>query len=63
MFVTEEEATTKWCPELRLEGSNVSLMKTDDIVHNFVKCVASECMMWRKDKVINKGYCGKGGKP
>lgn len=58
MFVTEEEAKKKWCPEAITNnascGGNVGRFSTP--------CIASECMMWRwqNDKA---GYCGKAEKP
>jgi len=39
MFLTEEEAKTKWCP----------LTRTPSIQRN-MRCLASECMAWRIGK-------------
>lgn len=72
MLITEEEAKKKWCPELRLDGSNASMLDTGYVVYESSPCIVSGCMMWRWSnkipyesgkKVAKKGYCGLGGKP
>lgn len=66
--MTEEEAKTKWCPHVRIEGSNVAKSRTDtkheldapyvlgiDYIYTRDKevyCVASGCMMWKWDGEI-----------
>lgn len=67
MIVTEEEARTKWCPEVRLtdaSGSNYGVISNRDIGVRHEYCIASKCMWWRwttEDETF--GYCGKAGKP
>lgn len=65
----EEEARKKWCPYVGLVKANEALTGNAEGTNN---CIASDCMMWRTDSVINRegdnvpcisGYCGKGGKP
>lgn len=61
MIVTEEEAKTKWCPEVRSENPGEENMY----------CIGSACMAWRwnptpaltQDRSATHGYCGKAGKP
>lgn len=57
MFLTEEEAKTKWCPETRIHevrGAGVYVNKpiTDENPHGHanaasVLCIGSACMAWR----------------
>lgn len=77
MTLTEEEAKTKWCPQLT--GPNNS-SGTGNV------CIASACMAWRwaikkgdyfyskgghlgatenvlEIETVGQGYCGKAGKP
>ena len=68
MYWTEEEAKTKWCPELKIEGSNASLKNSQEITYEAASCIASSCMMWRDEigtpkGMPRKGYCGVAGKP
>ena len=77
--MTEDEAKTKWCPFVRVvmgSGVVVSTRGTDTRTENpskyklSVRCIASECMMWRWDlenyefsETDNtfhptRGYCG-----
>lgn len=72
MYLSEEEARTRWCPFVRVEGSNRVLnMKTDGFTNapQPFHCIASECMAWREVHVghlkagtgaalANHGYCG-----
>jgi hypothetical protein len=56
--MTENEAKTKWCPmargvDLTLRGANPPMAH---------KCIASDCMMFRK-KDDGRVYCGLAGKP
>ncbi len=57
MILTEDEAKTKWCPEVRT-GLNAGMAVNYHIgqsrndrhagdVHEETSCVASGCMMWR----------------
>ncbi|MBL9010965.1 MAG: hypothetical protein JNL56_07295 [Alphaproteobacteria bacterium] len=76
MFLTATEARTKWCPFVRIEGSN----RFDNTLNDgFVNtpspyhCIAEECMQWRevrghlKQGVLtamkDHGFCGVGIKP
>ena len=50
MKMTEEEAKTKWCPMVRLEGqyegeTACNRSYSGDIA-DAAKCIASNCMMW-----------------
>ena len=66
MYLTEEEAKEKWCPEVRLRvgvngaaNRNLKGCCPDD---KDTKCIASGCMMWRYAGESEKGetgYCGK----
>lgn len=66
MIVTEEEAKTKWCPEVRTgltAGMAVNHHISGD-VHDETRCIASGCMMWRwlhhpGDSEKPAGFCGK----
>ena len=66
--MTEEEAKTKWCPHVRITGSNTS-DNTYEKLNKEVCCIASDCMMWKwinrteyqdNENVPNseRGYCG-----
>ena len=62
MYLTEEEAKKKWCPELKLEGSNASMTNAGKVIYDSANCIASGCMMWRYAGESEKGetgYCGK----
>jgi len=80
--MTEEEAEMKWCPMSRVgyalhadESYGYSYNRGatgDDEIDT--RCLASACMMWRREKDTsgddygkdipdNLGYCGLGGKP
>lgn len=74
MILTEEEARTKWCPEVRFViGPNTptwqgSWWDSRGETGKPPLCIASNCMMWRwfdtSDPVkASTGYCGKAGKP
>ena len=70
---TEEQAKTKWCPEMRAlqyQGSGAVNRRTDS------PCIASGCMHWRwdppeydvmdihrKPTPATTGYCGLSGSP
>ena len=54
MILTEEEAKTKWCPEIRtglVHGMSVNhhvdMRPGGAGVHDETRCVASGCMFWR----------------
>lgn len=52
--MTEDEAKTKWCPQM-----GIAHPKSNDGNHD--KCIASDCMMWRfvtDNDSDNNGYCG-----
>ena len=78
MLMTEEEAREKWCPMARTfhvskEGPQLGPFNRFLIeerpmrLHKEVKCIASDCMMWRQvdgnpmnPSTMGKtfGYCG-----
>ncbi len=59
MILTEKEAKTKWCPEVRMidereefknqNSSNRTFSVLEELDPNpsFSCCIASDCMMWR----------------
>lgn len=69
MILTEEEARTKWCPEVQfVDSSGYGIISNRDVGARNEYCIASNCMMWRwfdtSDPVkASTGYCGKAGKP
>jgi len=75
MLLSEEEARKKWCPAVRIEGSNrVYNALNDGFQHAepSYRCVGRKCMCWRElhlshmkgeGIVADHGYCGLGGKP
>jgi hypothetical protein len=58
--VTEDEAKTKWCPFVRIDGSNRSATMSDDAWVDIVgspepcRCIGSACMAWRPQHQIVK---------
>ena len=70
--MTEEEAKIKWCPMARvpvLIAGAISSCNRENETSGMIKCVASDCMMWREistqkmkaDGAIiteEDGYCG-----
>lgn len=71
MYLTEDEAKQKWCPEARTVFSD-----GDGAINRTIlgygddegwRCLASECMAWRwqpaKTARPKWGYCGAFGKP
>ena len=67
MVVTEEEAREKWCPQVRnwvSGGWQTGINRNgSDIDYERFKCIASDCMMWRKADhgFETSGYCGLAG--
>lgn len=66
--MTEDEATTKWCPMVRhnayYSGNRMGDEKNN--LEGICTCMGSQCMMWRWDCNVpdtNDGYCGLAGKP
>lgn len=70
--MTEQEATTKWCPHMTYCVNPHHVM--DGLAAEYVqaRCCASECMMWRWDGEVGlwegdlegaSGYCGLAGRP
>lgn len=68
----EADAKKKWCPFVRT-GLNAGMAVNHHIgsrtgaphagdVHEETRCVASECMMWRRS-FGDDGYCGLAGEP
>ena len=78
--MTEEEARKKWCPMVRIVVGQDDILFTGQSSHNVElfsdkiehigRCAASNCMMWRYERVANppgstkqwsystEGYCG-----
>ena len=75
--MTEEEAKEKWCPHMfpymdgqKSSGHNCYADDYETRHTDATKCMASDCMMWRRTKldavrVLGEvsGYCGLAGKP
>lgn len=63
--MTEEQAKTKWCPQVRNKiGIELTKTTAGQSVPHFVaitatndkaKCIASDCMMWRIRRVRGLG--------
>lgn len=47
MIVTEQEAKTKWCPEIRADGGSCNAGVQNDKDVRLGNCIGSGCMMWR----------------
>lgn len=67
-MMTEAEAKTKWCPMARVvaAGHSSGNTFTDGKSVDYVKCIGSACMAWRRVENIdhtNYGYCGAFGEP
>lgn len=73
--MTEDEASEKWCPFVRV-GMPVGGSMNRDVqgYHEAVSnkkhfnCIGSDCMAWRWKEdttrsVTRKGYCGLAGNP
>ena len=76
MFTSLEQARGKWCPFVRVEGSNrFNNTLTDGFANTRgpYHCIADECMMWRgvhghlkhgvQEALSQHGYCGLSAKP
>ena len=61
MTLTEEEAKKKWCPFGRIYSTQGSFNR-NSYDHGMTKCIASECMVWKWDKVSmnEQGKCTEG---
>jgi len=46
--MTEEEARKKWCPHIRVVGSNRDNRTTPPKLEQKFRCIASDCMMWEE---------------
>jgi len=69
---TEEKAKKRWCPEARAVvaiGNKIqnepvgNILIENGAVVSKVRCIGSECMMFRYDGNTSQFYCGKAGKP
>lgn len=77
MKVTSEDARKRWCPFVRIDGSNrINNMITDGFVDSgkLYHCLGDACMAWREfhyeselpdgaSALPRKGYCGLAGEP
>ena len=61
----EDDARTKWCPHARNQVGGIGEavnMKVDDRFSIRIKCIASNCMMWKENEIegapIDDGHCG-----
>jgi hypothetical protein len=81
--MTEDQAKTKWCPHVRfadpIDGGKPSVEPTTwnrfdgEWDYTGLLCIASDCMMWRREKDTygddygkgipeDRGFCGLAGK-
>lgn len=75
--MTEEEAKKKWCPQIRdggtYHGMIYSGINSAETERKGYDCIASDCMMWRREKddygddygkgiPDDLGYCGLAGR-
>ena len=61
--MTEDEATTKWCPFTKVYGPSGSYNRSSNLGSDAAPmatlCCGSDCFVWR---VLNgSGFCGLGG--
>ena len=75
MLIRDEDSYDKWCPMMRLfnpvqkvSGHNVTIEVEDGeetgcVERGYAQCLGSDCMMWRRDRDPELGYCGLAGKP
>lgn len=72
--MTEDEAKTKWCPFARMVDPNANPPEPvcnrwapaeidNAVIPQAALCIASDCMVWRKQGLRGQGYCGLAGKP
>lgn len=76
MIVSVKTARTKWCPLKRValsegmsanwSGNMASDAKGYGNVYDETRCIASDCMMWRRPDPLalyerGAGYCGLAG--
>jgi len=65
--MTKDEARQKWCPFARYDdGDGVAFNRSCQIPPSSfsgAKCIADDCMMWRKHYKDEEehGYCGLAG--
>lgn len=60
---SEKEARGKWCPQARVGFNDqvTNKISPDHKYYKHTRCIASDCMMWRrinKQLLPPKGYCG-----
>lgn len=66
MMLTEDQARTKWCPHVRELMDDAASANRDykgGLGNIAARCIASECMAWRRENKPGRGYCGLAGKP
>lgn len=73
MFVTEEDAKTKWCPFARATIGTIKMRASTEAIvvgnRNAVtgqaggdaRCLGSVCMAWKWNTVEQMGRCGLAG--
>jgi len=65
-MITEEEATTHWCPYIRIVivppgavwAGSIYTNRGEKFTPQACNCIASRCMKWRPGSNIDCGYCG-----
>lgn len=68
-MMTEAEAKTKWCPQVRFILWEDKVISTRAGFSEAGNCLASGCTAWRwcvdssADDTDDYGYCGLAGKP
>lgn len=61
MAMSEDEARKRWCPHVRVHGSNAL---SSDRMPEWSYCIGSNCMMWQWAQLpqtpikTSIGYCG-----
>lgn len=63
MLMTEDQASTKWCPHARQSAEDFSTYNRmeDGTVSESCLCVASGCMAWRWKRVRDDEGSADGG--